>query len=166
MNTLIIDRFANQPLYQRLLWTSLTLVGWAVWTSLWMPLLGSTELFFGVASQQVVSTSHSFGELFAILGSHATVVVGAIGLFLAWSLLQSYGGRKLRLTTKEQTITLRRLAQSMKLRERDLTVWQQTQRMVVTHDEDSGWIRNVSVLAAGDPLLGEQRFCGWMGVAV
>jgi poly-beta-1,6-N-acetyl-D-glucosamine biosynthesis protein PgaD len=149
MNTLIIDRFASQPRYKRFLWTSLTLMGWAFWTSLWAPLVGSTELFFGVASQHVVAGSHSFRELFAILGSHASVIMVAIALFLVWSLLQSYGGRKLRLTAKDQTITLRRLAQSVKLHERDLTVWQRTQRMVVTHDENSGWIRDVNVLAVG-----------------
>lgn len=149
MNTLIIDRFATQPRYKRILWTSLTLMGWAFWTSLWAPLLGSTELFFGIASRHVISTSHSFGELFAILGSHAAAIVVAIGLFLVWSLLQSYGGSKLRLAAKDQRITLRRLAQSVELHERDLNVWQHTQRMVVTHDENSGWISDVTVLAVG-----------------
>jgi poly-beta-1,6-N-acetyl-D-glucosamine biosynthesis protein PgaD len=149
MTTLIIDRFATQPRYKRILWTSLTLIGWAFWTSLWAPLVGSTELFFGTASQHVASTSHSFGELFAILGSHASAIVVAIGIFLGWSLLQSYGGRKLGLSAKDQTITLRRLAQSVSLSERDLNVWQRTQRMVVTHDEDSGWIRDVNVLSIG-----------------
>jgi poly-beta-1,6-N-acetyl-D-glucosamine biosynthesis protein PgaD len=148
MHTLIIDRFACQPMYKRLLWTSLTAVGWLFWTSLWLPLLGSTNLLLGARPEDVVSTSHSLRELFAILGSHATVIVVASGLFLAWSLLQSYGNRKRWFTAESHTITLRHLAQSVKIKERDLTRWQQAQRMVVTHGEDSGWIRDVNVLAA------------------
>jgi poly-beta-1,6-N-acetyl-D-glucosamine biosynthesis protein PgaD len=95
-----------------------------------------------------VASSQSFGELFAILGSHATVIGAAIGLFLAWSLLQSHGNHKRRLAAESRTITLRQLAQPVRIRERDLTAWQRAQRMVVTHDEHSGWIRDVNILAA------------------
>jgi poly-beta-1,6-N-acetyl-D-glucosamine biosynthesis protein PgaD len=146
MNTLIIDRFACQPFYKRLLWTSLTVLGWAFWSYLWLPLLGSIRVFLGASTEHIVSTSQSFRELFAVAGSHASAILVAVALFLVWSLLQSYRSRKPWAAAKNHTITSRRLAQSVQVRERDLTAWQQSQRMVVTHDEDSGWIRNVDVL--------------------
>jgi poly-beta-1,6-N-acetyl-D-glucosamine biosynthesis protein PgaD len=148
MNTLIIDRFARQPLSKRLLCICLTALGWAFWSYLWLPLLGSVEIFFGASSEHILSTSQSFRELFGTLGSHASTIVVAIGLFLVWSLLQWFGNRRSRSATSNQAVTSRRLAQSVKLHEDDLTAWQQSRRMVVTHDEDSGWIRDVSVLEA------------------
>jgi poly-beta-1,6-N-acetyl-D-glucosamine biosynthesis protein PgaD len=150
MKSLILDRFASQSLHKRCLWHSLTSLGWAFWIYLWLPLLGSIEVYLGISSADTISTSQSFRELLAILGSHATVVVMMIAGFLAWSLLQWQGNRQPYHASINRGITPRRLAQSVRLPERDLTAWQLAQRMVVTHDADSGWIYGVDVLSALD----------------
>ncbi len=149
MNTMIIDRFSSLPFTRRVFWTSLTCVGWALFTSLWLPLLGATALLFGVASPEVTAAAHSFGELFHTLASHLVAIIVAVGLFLAWSVLQSRATQRTGLVRRE-VVSAARLAQSVRLDADDLSGWQKEQRLIVLHDEGSGWISGVRVMAPVD----------------
>ena len=147
MNTMIIDRFSSLPLSRRLLWTSLTCMGWALFTSLWLPLLGATAILVGTASPETTAAAHSFGELFHTLASHLVAIMIAIGFFLGWSVLQNQATKHGR-DEKRDIVSSSRLAQSVRLDADDLGVWQRAQRLVVMHDETSGWISGVRIMSA------------------
>lgn len=157
MNTLIIDRFACQPVYRRLLWTVLTGVGWLFWMSLWLPLLKLPQVLVGEISSGDLIASPVFGQVLATLGSHAALILAAIGLFLAWSLFQSHADSERSAADGRSPTSVRQLAQSVRVGEQDLRAWQQAQRMVVVHDENLGWIREIRGLENQQSLTGSDQ---------
>jgi poly-beta-1,6-N-acetyl-D-glucosamine biosynthesis protein PgaD len=158
MTTLILDQFIYQPLRKRFLWNTLTGLGWAFWIYLWAPLLRAlVVLLSGTHPEGSASAAEqSIQTLLATLAAHATTVMALVGVFFVWALLQWRNNSNQRPALLEQAIPLDRMARSVRLSERDLASCQRAQRMVVTHDDDRGWIRRVDVLADSPAMASRQ----------
>ena len=147
MRTLILDQYAHQSLFKRLLGNALTGLAWAFWVYLWLPLFVAITLLLGVYPEEATSTaSRSIMELIATLGSHAAMVFVMIAVFFAWSLLQWLGKhhrhRALRKRQTKPSLPVSPAAYN----QQDVKNWRQAQHMVVTHDDASGYIYQVEIL--------------------
>lgn len=149
MKPLIMDCHAQLPLSRRMLRGAVTTLGWCLWAYMWMPIFGSLREDLGVGADTQASAERAIHQLFTTLGSHSVLFICVGCVFLCWSILQWFEKRR-RAATKPRFVTNRQLAQSIRLTEEDLTTWQRAQRIVVYHDENSGWIR--SAVCADDLL--------------
>lgn len=147
MHAFIIDHFACQRTHKRLLWNTITGLGWAFWIYLWLPLLHAIGMLLIPHQEQATTEAlHSIQELFATLTTHLSMTVLMILVFLAWASLQWLGtARRRRTVRKQPTIRLPRVLLSLP-DEQYVHAWRQAQRMVVVHDEDSGLIQQVDIL--------------------
>ncbi len=148
MRKLILDQYSHQSLFKRFLGNTLTVLGWAFWIYLWLPLFAAIKLLLGAHSEQVTSeASHSILALVTTLASHAGMVVIMILIFIGWSLLQWIGKRYRReAIQKWPSKVLRSLILPATKPSQDMLCWQHVQSMVVRHDDTSGLIQRVEIL--------------------
>ncbi|MEQ1560130.1 MAG: poly-beta-1,6-N-acetyl-D-glucosamine biosynthesis protein PgaD [Methyloglobulus sp.] len=146
MHTLILDQYAHQSLFKRLLGNMLTSFAWAFWLYLWLPLFAAiTQL---VGSPQVVATSAASSlimELIVTLGSHAEMVFAMIAVFVAWSLLQWIGKHHRHHALQKQKIKPSIPVLPAVYKQQDEKNWRQAKSMVVSHDNASGHIYKVEI---------------------
>ncbi len=147
MRTFIIDQFIYQQAHKRVLWNTITVIGWAFWIYLWLPLLRAIGMLLMPHHEQSTSEAfRSIQELFATLTTHLSMTIIMIAVFLAWASLQWWGTIRRRRTARKQPILRHHRVLLSKPDEQHVHVWRQAQRMVVVHDEDSGLIQHVDIL--------------------
>lgn len=147
MHAFIIDHFACQRTYKRLLWNAVTGLGWAFWIYLWLPLLRAIGMLLIPHQEHAVTEAlRSIQALFATLTDHLSMTALMTLVFLAWASLQWLGTARRRCSVRKQPAS--RLYQALQFMpdEQHVQAWRQAQRMVVVHDEDSGRIQQVDVL--------------------
>lgn len=147
MRPLILDQYANQQLFKRILCNTFTSLGWLFWVYLWLPLIDAIILLLGPQPELATSTaSHSILMLMSTLSAHASVVMIVVTAFFAWSLLQWLGKcfrhQSLR---KRQVNVPYSLTPAIHTKEM-VKSWRHAQNMVVSHDEAGGNIQFVDVI--------------------
>jgi len=141
MKPLILDCHAQLPLWRRMGRATVNALGWAFWVYMWLPLLGMLLQDLGLDAESEPCPEGEVSPLFQTLYWHASIFACWGGLFLTWAVLQWYE-REHRAPRQQSLVTTRQLAHSIRLSEEGLDAWQRTQRIVVCHDEASGWIRS------------------------
>ena len=148
MKPLILDQPAQQALPARFFWGTLTAVGWGAWIFLWMPALRVVSAALRVNAADLDAAGQSSSMLLGDFASHLNIAVALISVFVSWAICQRLRALHEDRSSEDRSVTADRLACSVKLRESDLRLWQKARRMIVTHDEALGWIRNVEVSVA------------------
>lgn len=160
MKPLIMDCHAQLPLWRRLGQGAVNALGWAWWVYMWLPLLGLLLQYVALNAEIEPCPEGAVPPFVETLYLHGFVLAGWGGLLFGWSLLQWYE-KEWRSSTKQRLVTTRQLAQSIRLSEDGLDAWQRTQRIVVCHDEKSGWICNAfcaeSLLSVDNPKQGQRK---------
>lgn len=147
MHTFIIDQFTYQQARKRLLWNTITGLGWAFWIYLWLPLFRAIGILLLPHHEQATTDAfRSIQELSATLTTHLSMTVIMVAVFLVWASFQWWGTGRRRRTTRKQPIRQHHRVLLTNPDEQKVNVWQQAQRMVVIHDEDSGLIQQVDIL--------------------
>ncbi|HJW87511.1 MAG TPA: poly-beta-1,6-N-acetyl-D-glucosamine biosynthesis protein PgaD, partial [Candidatus Brocadiaceae bacterium] len=115
MHAFIIDHFACQRAHKRLLWNTITGLGWAFWIYLWLPLLRAIGMLLAPHHEQATTEAfRSIQELFTTLTTHLSMTVLMIAAFLAWASLQwLVTARRRRTVQKQPIIRLHRVLQFM-----------------------------------------------------
>jgi poly-beta-1,6-N-acetyl-D-glucosamine biosynthesis protein PgaD len=140
MNTLILDKFAEQPLYIRSTLRSLTALAWCFWIYLWSPLIMSGAIYLGFTHGVSSDSVRMLQVLTTTLGDHFTMVCIAISIFIAWALIQHVGKGQCRHTASQDWIESIHTTQTPVLAESTCSLLRDTQRMIVFHNEQSGQI--------------------------
>ncbi len=147
MRSLILDQYAHQSLFKRLLGNTLTSLAWAFWLYLWLPLFAAITQLAGSPQVEVTSdASNLILELIVTLGSHAAMVLAMIGVFIAWSLLQWIGKHHRRQALQKQHIKTSSPVPAAACKKQDEKNWRQAKSMVVSHDNASGYIYKVDII--------------------
>ncbi|MEQ1544190.1 poly-beta-1,6-N-acetyl-D-glucosamine biosynthesis protein PgaD [Methyloglobulus sp.] len=147
MKTLILNQYAKQSFIKRLIGNTLTGLGWGFWIYLWVPLFTAIMLLSGTHPEQATSeASRSILRLLSTLISHGSMVIVMIGVFLTWSLLQVLGKRYRWNALQKGQVKWVRPASPSAHTGQSMQRWQQTQCMVVSHDDASGSIQQVETL--------------------
>jgi poly-beta-1,6-N-acetyl-D-glucosamine biosynthesis protein PgaD len=154
MKPLILDCHSQLPLWRRLGQGAMNVLGWAWWVYMWLPLLGLLLQYLAFDAEAEPCPDGEVPPLFETLYLHVFILAGWGLVLFAWSLLQWYEKER-HATAKQRLVTTGQLAQSIRLSEDGLDAWQRTQRIVVCHDENSGWISDAF---CADSLLAVDTF--------
>jgi poly-beta-1,6-N-acetyl-D-glucosamine biosynthesis protein PgaD len=158
MKTLILNQYAKQSLIKRLIGNTLTGLGWGFWIYLWVPLFTAITLLSGAHPEQVTSeASRSILRLLATLINHGSMVIVMMGIFLTWSLLQVLGKRYRWNALQKGQVKWVRPALPSAHTAQNMHRWQQTQCMVVSHNDASGNIQQVEILKLKNKVVEQKR---------
>ena len=133
---LIIDRPDLQTRQQRLLFGTVTLVGWAIWAYLWLPLVTLLGWFFGVQRfNEVMLVRHGGAKLIAVLGWYGTGAVLLMATLLIWALYNWYRfrGRERRNSPGGGPVGPDEIAKLMRTEERQVRQWQSSRWLRVRY---------------------------------
>ena len=135
MRHIIIDRPSLQTARQRIIYGSVTLVFWALWIYLWLPIVAlfGWGLGFHLAYEEMV-VKHGFDALKGMLSTYGAVVAYLGGSQLVWAyynFLRFHGiDRRLRripITSTDQ-------CRYYDIEPAVLCAWAAARRLVVHHD--------------------------------
>ncbi|WP_283148067.1 poly-beta-1,6-N-acetyl-D-glucosamine biosynthesis protein PgaD [Silvimonas soli] len=139
---LIIERPDWQTRRQRVVYGSLTAMGWALWGFLWLPLLTAVgwlgEAFFAWHHMVQLDGFSAFRHLAASY-SGALVVLG--GIFVGWASYNYLRFRGYDRRRPRPTVTDHDLADAYHVPESDVARWHASRRLVVWHDEQGQVVR-------------------------
>jgi biofilm PGA synthesis protein PgaD len=137
MIALIIDRPGLQTARQRLLFGSMTVVFWALWIYLWLPILAliGWALGFKIAYYEMV-VKNGYVGLLHLLGFYVTVIVclGASLLIWAYYNLARFRGVMRRKSVPNSSSP--GVAERYRIAPEDLALWKRERRLVLHHDAD------------------------------
>ena len=142
MNSLILDRFSDQPMYLRYLWKTFTAIGWVFWIYLWFPLLAPVGIHLGIYHGTPSVVSH-WQQLMITLVNHFSTVCVLICIFIGWAVLQRLGMSNVDNHRRKNRFESPDVIQSSILTDQNLSIWRQTQRMTAIYEEKTGQIRNI-----------------------
>jgi poly-beta-1,6-N-acetyl-D-glucosamine biosynthesis protein PgaD len=142
---MIIDQPASVPLSRRVGWGCVTLLCWALWIYLWMPLV--TLAAWGLGFYQVYS---EFGwraevmELKRLLALYLIIAAVFGSCLLSWALLEYARFRHKRRRTMPMRTEAPDLAAYTGLHAEDIAAWQKCRCLVAHHDEH-GAVRDADI---------------------
>lgn len=137
MRELIIDRPGLQTKRQRLLFGSMTLVFWALWIYLWLPVLAllGWALGFKIAYYEMVTKNGYVGVL-QVLGWFITIIVCLGASLLVWAYYnytRFHGNPRRRRVAPSTSPSL---SERYGISPESLSRWQGERRLVLYHDAD------------------------------
>ncbi|HMD75532.1 MAG TPA: poly-beta-1,6-N-acetyl-D-glucosamine biosynthesis protein PgaD [Steroidobacteraceae bacterium] len=137
MKALIIDRPGLQTARQRLFFGSMTVVFWALWIYLWLPILAviGWALGFKIAYYEMV-VKNGYVGLLHLLGFYATVILclGASLLLWAYYNLARFRGVMRRKSIPSSSSPS--IAERYRVEPEVLAAWMRARRLVLHHDAD------------------------------
>ena len=143
MNPLIIDMPNLQTIRQRYASTIITLIFWAFWFYLWLPLISLIAWVLGIDllyDRMVVKGG--FDAFVASLPAYALVIVTMGALLVIWGVynLQRFRGHERRI--RVHPVDTPSIARYFLVDPAQLAEWQQSKNLVV-HIDELGMIRSV-----------------------
>jgi biofilm PGA synthesis protein PgaD len=135
MTTLIIDRPGLQTARQRLLFGSMTIMFWALWIYLWLPVLAliGWALGFKIAYYEMV-VKNGYVGLLHLLGFYATVVLCLGGSLLIWAYYNLARFRGVMRRKSVPTSSNPGVSERYGIAPEVLSKWLREQRLVLHHD--------------------------------
>lgn len=135
MIALIIDRPSMQTARQRLFFGSMTVVFWALWIYLWLPILAliGWALGFKIAYYEMV-VKNGYVGLLHLLGFYVTVIacLGASLLIWAYYNLARFRGVERRKSVPNSPSPS--IAERYRVEPELLAFWRRARRLVLHHD--------------------------------
>ena len=157
MKHLIIDRPTLQTSRQRLLFGSMTLVFWALWIYLWLPLLALVGWYLGVKityTEMVVK--NGFAGLLHLLGWYVAVISVMGASLLAWAYYNLARFREVRRRKRVEISAKLSPSERYGISAEVLAGWSREKRIVLLHDAD-GKLLGAANGASADPASIEQE---------
>ena len=134
---LIIDRPHWQTRGQKVMFGSLTLVFWALWIYLWMPILGFIGWLLGVrlAYDQMVVKGGYVG-LMHLMGIYALIILALGATLLLWAYYNYFRFRGQERRRPRPVVDLASLTQRYNMTAETLSRWTDAKRLIMHHNAD------------------------------
>jgi biofilm PGA synthesis protein PgaD len=148
----LVERSDLQSPRQRTLYGALTLVFWAFWLYLWLPLLALLAWSLGVEeAYKYMVTLGGYHAVLTLLGIYALIILLLGGTLILWAVynILRFGGVENRVAAP--AVTALEIGREFGQDPEAVARWQTEQRLYVTHDQQ-GRIERVEVLADGAPV--------------
>jgi biofilm PGA synthesis protein PgaD len=148
----IIDRADLQTWGHRTISGVLTLVFWAIWFYLWLPLLALIAWAIGLQqAYKYMIVLGGYQEVLRLLGIYTLIILLLGGSLYAWATYNILRYGRLAKRSGSRAQTTEEVARYFRQGPIAVDSWRQAQRLYVMHDE-KGDIAHVDVLAAGAPV--------------
>jgi biofilm PGA synthesis protein PgaD len=148
----IIERPDLQSLQQQTIYGALTIVFWALWFYLWLPVLAFFAWLLGVQqAYKYMIVLEGYHDVIRLLGVYSLVIVLLGGSLVLWALYNIIRFRGIENRTATSAITPAEIGRDLGMDPVALERWQKAQRLYVTHDQ-AGRVARVDILVAGAPL--------------
>ena len=133
---LIIESPQWQDVRQRMLYGSLTVAFWLLWSYLWLPLVGFLGwlLGIGVAHYHMIILK-GYRGLATLLPLYLLVIVSLGGSLIAWAQYNFIRFRGTQRRRKAKDVRLEMLAVHFAVDATALSQWLQLRRLVLHHDQ-------------------------------
>src|SRR5271166_4795502 len=143
MKALIIDRPGLQTARQRLFFGSMTIVFWALWIYLWLPILAliGWALGFKIAYYEMV-VKNGYVGLVHLLGFYATVIASLGASLLIWAYYNLVRFRGVMRRKSVPTSLNPSVTQRYGIAAELLAQWHHERRLVLHHDADGKLIES------------------------
>ena len=157
MKSPIIDRADLQTLQHRTMSGVLTLVFWAIWFYMWLPMLALIAWSLGIQqAYKYMVVLGGYNEVMRLIGIYSLVIAIMGGTLITWAAynILRYGGIERRLGNRSTTIE--QSARYFRQGPNAVQSWREAQRLYVVHDADGG-IARVDILIPGMPVPDKQN---------
>ena len=148
MNSLVIDRPELQPIAQRALFSTLTVVFWSSYIYLLLPLVTLLAWYLGFnAVYEEMVMRRGWEALVRLIGFYGAIVLAMAVVQIGWALVNwmRFAGKRDRRRDRECKVDMN-FAESMFLTDAvDLPAWQSAKRLMVHHQESRAQIIAVHV---------------------
>jgi biofilm PGA synthesis protein PgaD len=152
MRSPIIDRADLQNMQHRTVSGVLTLVFWALWVYLWLPLFALLAWILGIQqAYKYMIVLSGYREVLRLLGIYTLVIIVMGGGLSMWATYNIFRYGDLARRSGKPAPTLEEIARYFRQGSLAVADWQQAQRLYVAHDEN-GQVAHVDMLTAGTPV--------------
>lgn len=144
---LIIEDPKLQTLGQKTLYGLLTVVFWALWIYLWLPLITLLAWAFGISRfVDIMVVGQGFEALKEVIVVYFIVIAVMGGALVLWALYNRirFSGRERRTNTTAPASSAI-VARNLRQRETTVLIWQHQKNLRVSHDQ-AGHIERVQVV--------------------
>jgi biofilm PGA synthesis protein PgaD len=142
MRDFIIDKPQWQTAKQRAVFGSVTLLFWAFWIYLWLPVLAAVGwlLGFRIAYREMVER-RGYVELVEQLGLYGFIVACLGGSLLLWAYYNYFRFRGVERRKERPPVTLEQTSARYQIELQELGRWTGAARLVIHHGVDGRVIR-------------------------
>jgi biofilm PGA synthesis protein PgaD len=142
MRDFIIDKPHWQTAKQRAVFGSVTVLFWAFWIYLWLPVLAAIGwlLGFKIAYREMV-TKLGYVELVQQLGLYGFIVACLGGSLLIWAYYNYFRFRGVERRKERPRVTLEETSARYQIAPEELGRWTRAARLVIHHSADGRVIR-------------------------
>ncbi|MBC7804032.1 MAG: poly-beta-1,6-N-acetyl-D-glucosamine biosynthesis protein PgaD [Candidatus Parcubacteria bacterium] len=142
----IIDRADLQTWQHKSISAGLTLVFWALWFYLWLPLLALIAWLIGLQqAYKYMIVLGGYHDVLRLLGIYSVVILLLGGSLYAWATYNILRYGKLAKRSGSVPPSLEQVARHFRQGPMSVSGWRQARRLLVTHD-DKGGIASVDIL--------------------
>jgi biofilm PGA synthesis protein PgaD len=142
MQDFIIDKPQWQTAGQRAVFGSVTVLFWALWIYLWLPVLAAVGWLLGIkiAYREMVAR-HGYIELVHELGLYAFVICCLGGSLLIWAYYNYFRFRGVERRQEHPRVTLEQTSARYQIAPEELRRWIDAPRLVMHHSADGRVVR-------------------------
>ncbi len=148
----LIERPDLQSPRQRQVYGALTLVFWALWVYLWLPLLALLAWSLGVQQAfKYMVVLGGYHEVLQVIGMYSLIVLllgGGLVLWAAYNIVRFRGDER---RAGSPPVTPAEIGRDFGQDPRAVALWQREKRLCVSHDAD-GRIVRVDILTAAPSI--------------
>jgi biofilm PGA synthesis protein PgaD len=142
MRHFIIDKPRWQSTSQRAVFRSATVVCWALWIYLWLPLLAVMGWLLGIrmAYRELVM-KHGYVECFDRLPLYAFIVACLGGSLLIWAYYNYFRFRGVERRKERPCVTVEETSARLRIAPEELHRWIRAPRLMIHHSADGRVLR-------------------------
>jgi biofilm PGA synthesis protein PgaD len=142
MRDFIIDKPQWQTARQRAVFGSVTVLFWALWIYLWLPVLAVLGWLLGIdITYREMVIKHGYVELVHDLGLYAFVICCLGGSLLIWAYYNYFRFRGVERRKERARVTVEETGGRFQIAPEELRRWTQAPRLVIHHGPDGRVIR-------------------------
>lgn len=132
----LIERSDLQSPQQRTLYGALTLMFWALWIYLWLPLLALLAWTLGVQqAYKYMVVLDGYQQLLRLLGIYLLIILLLGGGLVLWASYSIFRFRGVERRSAQREVTTSALALHFAQPATEVACWQALKQLHVTHDE-------------------------------